>query len=68
MAKMATRSHIGAYDTDRPDSFGARGGGRRRGKPSIQPGWEYELNGYWDDGFTNALDHLSGFDTNAKSC
>ena len=27
--------------------------------PSIQPGWEYELNGYWDDDFTNALDHLS---------
>ena len=27
--------------------------------PSIQPGWEYELNGCWDSDFTNALDHLS---------
>ena len=27
--------------------------------PSIQPGWQYELNGCWDDDFTNALDHLS---------
>ena len=27
--------------------------------PSIQPGWEYELNGHWDDDFTNVLDHLS---------
>ena len=27
--------------------------------PSIQPGWQYELNGCWDDDFTNVLDHLS---------
>ena len=27
--------------------------------PSIQPGWQCELNGYWDDDFKNALDHLS---------
>ena len=27
--------------------------------PSIQTGLDYELNGYWDDDFTNALDHLS---------
>ena len=27
--------------------------------PSSKPGWEYELNGYWDDDFTNVLDHLS---------
>ena len=27
--------------------------------PSIQPDCKYELNGYWDDDFTNVLDHLS---------
>ena len=60
MTKMALRSDMGAYDTDRPDGFGARGGGRRRGKtPPSKPCCEYELNGYWDDDFTNVLDHLS---------
>ena len=27
--------------------------------PSSKPGWEYELNGCWDEDFTNVLDHLS---------
>ena len=33
MAKMATRSHIGAYGTDLPGDTEAQRGGRRRGKP-----------------------------------
>ena len=37
--KMAKKSHPGAYDTVRPDGFGARGGGGRRGKPLLQGSW-----------------------------
>ena len=37
--KMAKKSNTGAYDTVGPDDFGARGGGRRRGKPLLQGSW-----------------------------
>ena len=37
--KMAKKSHPGAYEGARPDDFGARGGGRRRGKPLLQGSW-----------------------------
>ena len=33
---IAKKSNAGAYGTVRPDDFGARGGGRRRGKPLLQ--------------------------------
>jgi len=34
--KMAIKSNMGAFGGARPDDFGARGGGRRRGKPLLQ--------------------------------
>ena len=37
--KMAKKSKTGAYETAGPDDFGARGGGRRRGKPLLQGSW-----------------------------
>ena len=40
--KMAKKSNIGAYGGARPDDFGARGRGRRRGKPLLQ-----EVGGSW---------------------
>ncbi len=36
MTRMAKKSHIGDYEGARPDDFGARGGGGRRGKPLLQ--------------------------------
>ena len=33
--KIVKKSNIGAYGKVRPDDFGARGGGRRRGKPPL---------------------------------
>jgi len=33
---MAIKSNMGAYEVARPDDLGARGGGRRRGKPLLQ--------------------------------
>ena len=51
---------MGDDEWERDLGFGARGEEEGGGvNPSIQPGWEYELNGYWDDDFTNVLDHLS---------
>jgi hypothetical protein len=41
MTRMAKKSHTGDYATARPDDFGARGGGRRRGKPLVQS-WRME--------------------------
>ena len=41
MTRMANKLHTGDYDTARPDDFGARGGGRRRGKPLLQS-WRME--------------------------
>ena len=46
----------GEIDTSVLEPGEEEGGGVN---PSIQPGREYELNGYWDDDFTNALDQLS---------
>ena len=47
--KMAKKSNIGAYGGVRPDGFGARGGGRRRGKPLLQTSfivrWDVVLDG-----------------------
>ena len=37
--KMAKKSNIGAYEWIRHHDFGARGGGRRRGKPLPQGSW-----------------------------
>ena len=37
--KMAKKSKTGAYDTGFPGEPGARGGGRRRGKPLLQGSW-----------------------------
>ena len=37
--KMAKKSHPGAYGGPRHHDFGARGGGRRRGKPFLQGSW-----------------------------
>ena len=34
--KRAKKLNIGAYAGVRPDDFGARGGGRRRGKPLLK--------------------------------
>ncbi len=62
MTRMAKKSHTGDYDTARPDDFGARGGGRRRGKPLLQS-WRMELEriervgGMEDE--TKTLNHLS---------
>ena len=47
--KMAKKSNIGAYAGVRPDDFGARGGGRRRGKPLLKTSfivrWDVVLDG-----------------------
>ena len=62
MTRMAKKSHTGPYDRTRPDDFGARGGGRRRGKPLLQS-WRMELKriervgGMEDE--TKTLNHLS---------
>ena len=48
--KMAIKSHIGTYDLARRDDFGARGGGRRRGKPFLQRSWKVKLIGRWIEG------------------
>jgi len=37
--RIAKKSSTGAYEGARPDDFGARGGGRRRGKPLLQGSW-----------------------------
>ena len=37
--KIAKKSKIGDYGPARPDDFGARGGGGRRGKPLLQGSW-----------------------------
>ena len=34
--RMAKKSDIDGYAPDRPDDFGPRGGGGRRGKPLLQ--------------------------------
>ena len=62
MTRMANKSHTGDYGCARPDDFGARGGGRRRGKPLLQS-WRMELKriervgGMEDE--TKTLNHLS---------
>ncbi len=62
MTRMAKKSHTGDYGWARPDDFGARGGGRRRGKPLLQS-WRMELEriervgGMEDE--TKTLNHLS---------
>ena len=42
MTRIANKSHTGDYASAFPDDFGARGGGRRRGKPLLQS-WRMEL-------------------------
>jgi hypothetical protein len=62
MTRMAKKSHTGDYGGARPDDFGPRGGGRRRGKPLLQS-WRMELKriervgGMEDE--TKTLNHLS---------
>ena len=51
---------MGDHGDDKNLGLGARGGGRRRGKPLLQGKLEeMGLNGCWDEDFTKALDHLS---------
>ena len=62
MTRMTKKSHIGDYATAFPDGFGARGGGRRRGKPLLQS-WRMELKRIERvggmEGETKTLNHLS---------
>ena len=60
MTKVAKKSKIGDYDPTRPDDFGARGGGGRRGKPLLQGSWrklEDQVEGM--NAETQVRNHLS---------
>ena len=58
---MEKKSHTGDYGMARPDDFGPRGGGRRRGKPLQSYRMELKrierVGGMEDE--TKTLNHLS---------